>query len=222
MMKLYGTIASPHVGRVVLAARHKKIDLEIEWPAGGLKSAAYLAINPLGLQPAFQHDDQFFIESEVICEYLEDLFPTPTILPGDAAARARARTVSRVIDLYFWPDVNQLFHQYFDPTWLDAAEVEACKARLAARYRILDGLMTVGGPWAAGEFSLADCTLLPRVLMIQKTVGPKFGIPDLAQAGPTLTAWWKQVNATPLTSAFLPECYAATDAYLAKAMAQHA
>jgi glutathione S-transferase len=215
MMKVYGTMASPHVGRVVLVARHKKLDLSVEWPAGGLKSAAFLAMNPLGKMPAFEHDGQTFIESEVICEYLEDLYPTPTILPGNAAARARARTVSRVVDLYFWPDVNALFHHYFDPTWLDAAAFEACKTRLAAMYPILDGLMTAGGPWAAGEFSLADCTLLPRVLMMQKTVGPKFGVPDLAQGGPNLKAWWKQVNAAPLTSAFVPECYAATDAYLA-------
>ena len=219
MMKVYGTIASPHVARVMLVARHKKLPLSVEWPAGGLKSAAFLAMNPLGKMPAFEHDGQYFIESEVICEYLEDLYPTPTILPGDAAARARARTVSRVVDLYFWPDVNALFHQFFDPTWLDSAGFEACKARLAAMYPILDGLMTVGGPWAAGEFSLADCTLLPRVVMMQKSVVPKFGIPDLAQGGSNLKAWWKQVNAAPLTSAFVPECYASMDAYIA--MAKH-
>jgi hypothetical protein len=33
-MKVYGTIASPHVARVVLVARHKKLDLAVEWPAG--------------------------------------------------------------------------------------------------------------------------------------------------------------------------------------------
>lgn len=220
MMKVYGTIASPHVARVVLVARHKNLPLAVEWPAGGLKSAAYLAMNPMGRMPVLEHDGQYVIESEVICEYLEDLFPAPTILPGNAHARARARTVSRVVDLYFWPDLNQLLHRLIDPTWLDAAAIEACKARLAAMVPVLDSLMAVGGPWAAGEFSLADCTLLPRVLMVQKSVGPKFGLPDLAQGGPNLAAWWRQVNAAPLTSAFIPECDAAMDAYLAT-LAEH-
>jgi hypothetical protein len=57
--------------------------------------------------------------------------------------------------------------------------------------------------------------MLPRVLMLQQVIVPAFGIPDPAQAGPKLAAWWKQVCAAPFTSAFIPECNAATDAYLA-------
>ena len=43
MMKIYG-IASPHVARVMLVALHKKLALQVEWSAGGLKSAGYLAM----------------------------------------------------------------------------------------------------------------------------------------------------------------------------------
>ena len=214
MMKLYGTIASPHVARVALVARHKKLPLPVEWPAGGLKSAAYLAMNPFGKMPTLEHDGHYVIESEVICQYLEDLHPTPTIFPGDAVARARARNVSRVVDLYVWPDANLLFHEQLDPGTLDAKAIEASKARLAATFAIIEGLLTAG-PWAAGEFSLADCSLLTRVVMMQMTIVPTFGVADPAGAGPKLAAWWSLVNADPFTSAFVAEMRAATDAYLA-------
>jgi glutathione S-transferase len=209
----------PRLAAILLLASNGILDYLLKLLKRAMKSVAYLAMNPLGKMPVLEHDGQYVIESEVICQYLEDLYPTPTILPGNALARARARTVSRVVDLHFWPDVNQLFHQVLDPTYLDSAAIEVCKARLATMVPILDSVMAFGKPWAAGEFSLADCTLLPRVLMMQKTVVPAFGVPDLAQGGPNLGAWWKQVNAASFTSAFVPECYAATDAYLA--MAKH-
>jgi len=214
MMKLYGALASPYVARVVLAARYKKLELPVEMPAGGLKSPEYLAMNPFGKMPTLEHGSRHVIESEVICEYLEELHPEPSILPGDALARAHARTVSRVVDLYVGPESSVMFRQ-MNPATRDAAAVEAAKAKLAEAVRILDGLMA-SGPWAAGAFSLADCTLLPRVVLMQKTVVPILGVPDLASAGPNLAAWWGKVNAEPLTASFVPEYGAAVDAFLAR------
>jgi glutathione S-transferase len=220
MMKVYGTIASPHVARVVLVARHKKLPLAVEWPAGGLKSAAYLTMNPVGKMPTLEHDGHFIIESEVICQYLEDLHPTPTIFPGDALARARARTVSRVVDLYVWPDANLLFHEQLEPGTLDAMAIAASKDKLAAAFSILEGLIA-GGPWAAGEFSLADCTLLTRVVMMQTTIVPALGAGEPARAGPNLAAWWSKVTSDPFTAAFVAEMRVATDAYLATLRSGH-
>jgi glutathione S-transferase len=214
MMKLYGALASPYVARVVLAARHKKLDLPVEMPADGLKSAGYLAMNPFGKMPTLEHGDRHVIESEVICEYLEDLHPTPSILPGDAFTRARARTVSRVVDLYVGPESSALFKQ-MNPATRDAAAVAAGSARLADAVRVLDRMMA-GGPWAAGEFSLADCTLLPRVVLMQKTIVPVLGVPDPAHASPNIAAWWSRVQTEPMTAAFVPEYGAAVDAFLAR------
>ena len=89
------------------------------------------------------------------------------------------------------------------------------KAKLADAVRILDGLMA-SGPWAAGGFSLADCTLLPRVVLMQKTVVLALGVPDLASAGPNLAAWWRKVNDDPLTAPFVPEYGGAVEAFLAR------
>ena len=110
-MKLYGALASPYVARVVLLARAKALDLVPAMPAGGIKSPAYLALNPFGKMPTLDHDGQALIESQVICEYLEDLHPAPALMPADPLGRARVRTLCRVLDLYVAPESGVLFRQ---------------------------------------------------------------------------------------------------------------
>ena len=82
-MKLYGVLLSPYVTRVLLAVRYKGLDIPLAPPpGGGLKSPEYLAINPYGKMPALEADGAAIIESEVICEFLDERFPEKRILPG--------------------------------------------------------------------------------------------------------------------------------------------
>ena len=69
-MKLYGSIASPYVARVVMFADLKGIELPMEAAPGGMGSDEYKAINPTGKIPALQvdgpHGKQTIAESTVI------------------------------------------------------------------------------------------------------------------------------------------------------------
>src|SRR5262249_39699558 len=55
------------------------------------KSPDYLALNPNGVVPTLLHGDRVVYESNVITEYLDDVFPTPRLYPDDPWARARAK-----------------------------------------------------------------------------------------------------------------------------------
>ncbi len=62
-------------------------------------SPAYLALNPNGVVPTLVHDGRAIIESTVICEYLEEIYPhEPRLAPDNAAARAEMRVWLRYID----------------------------------------------------------------------------------------------------------------------------
>jgi len=58
----------------------------------------YLAINPKGVVPALDHDGRIVIESTLVCEYLDDVFPSPRLVPADPWLRARMRLWSKTID----------------------------------------------------------------------------------------------------------------------------
>jgi len=49
--------------------------------ATGMKSPAYLAINPMGKVPALRHGDAVVTEAAAICAYLADAFPQAKLAP---------------------------------------------------------------------------------------------------------------------------------------------
>ena len=59
-------------------------------------------INPNGQVPVLDHDGKIITESTVICEYLEDEFPTtPALRPADSYGRAQMRIWTKWVDEYF-------------------------------------------------------------------------------------------------------------------------
>ena len=177
-------------------------------------------MNPFGKMPTLEHDGRYIIESEVICQYLEDLYPTPTILPGDALARAHARNVSRVVDLYVWPDANLLFHEQLVP-WSARCNChpgqQGPTGHDVCHYRRAVGGRAVGG-WGvlAGGLQLVDARRHDA-----DDDCAAFGVANPADAGPKLAAWWSLANADPFTSAFVAEMRAATNTYLATLASGH-
>jgi maleylpyruvate isomerase len=75
---------------------------------GDQRGAAYLAVNPQGLVPSLETPDgQVFTQSLAIMEWLDETFPEPPLLPGDAAGRARVRALAQAVALDIHP-INNL------------------------------------------------------------------------------------------------------------------
>jgi glutathione S-transferase len=58
----------------------------------------YLKLNPKGVVPTLIHDGNAIIESTLICEYLEQAFPEPSLVPASAYVRSQMRRWSKHID----------------------------------------------------------------------------------------------------------------------------
>src|SRR5690554_1156746 len=71
---------------------------EIDLAAQQQHSPEYLRINPNGVIPAIIHDGRALHESATICEYLEEVFPEPSLCPSDPYDRARMRNWVRHVD----------------------------------------------------------------------------------------------------------------------------
>jgi glutathione S-transferase len=216
-MKLYGSLASPYVARVVLFAKLKGIDLQPQVPEGGIKSPEYLAKNPMGKMPTLEVDGLALPESEVICEYLEDVYPGSGGLPASPADRARARLIARVQDLYVGPSATTLIRN-LTPAKRDEAAVAGAKSGLETGLGYLDHFLTANDFAAGPEPSIADCALLPAFTMLRKVVVPLFGLQDPTTQSGKLGHWWSTVSTDPVTAPFIQQYSAAVDAFM-KAMA---
>lgn len=96
-MKLYGYFRSSAAYRARIALNLKGLKYQYA-PVNLLKDEAwseeYRRINPQGIVPALEDDGVIVPQSMAICEYLEERFPIPAILPRDPAGRARVRAIT--------------------------------------------------------------------------------------------------------------------------------
>ena len=93
----------------------------------------YKAINPRGQVPALDDGGKIVTESTVICEYLEDEYPTEVRLrPDNSFDRAEMRVWTKWVDEYFcWCVSTVGWHRYVGNMvkGLDDADDEAEGAR---------------------------------------------------------------------------------------------
>jgi glutathione S-transferase len=60
----------------------------------------YLALNATGVVPTLVHDGRAVRESLVICEYLEEAFPGPSLVPTNYVERARMRVWCKDVETF--------------------------------------------------------------------------------------------------------------------------
>ena len=139
----------------------------------GCAPQEYRAFNPISKMPSLDVDGRCIAESEVICEYLEEVYPDPPMLPADPILRAHSRMVSRINDLYIAPHNNGLVQQQqADPR--DQQLIDTAAAEFEKGFRYVAHFMGPG-PFAAGDRpSIGDCALTPFIIMLKHTVLPFF------------------------------------------------
>jgi glutathione S-transferase/maleylpyruvate isomerase len=125
-MILYQTALSIYSTKVRIACAVKGVAPELREPPGGYRSAQYRALVPAATIPALVDGGLTLSESDAIIEYLDETCPGPALLPTGAAGRARARMLSRLIDLRLEAALRRLFPlvgpQPLGPELLDPAE----------------------------------------------------------------------------------------------------
>lgn len=209
-MRLIGNPMSPFVMRCLMAARFKGEKLAVEMPEGGIKSADYLVLNPMGKMPTLVDGDFALPESAVIVEYLDEVLDGPPLLPDVAEGRALARLIARMGDLYLVPALTPIFNARSNPDGVPAA-LE--KLRDALGY--LEAVRPAHADYLAGDAAgIADATLMPMFFYLEM-FEPQFGTAGLLAATPGLSAWWDRRKATELGSLMMSEMSAALAAFMA-------
>ncbi len=154
--------------RVALAEKGLEFDLKVEelWQ----RRPEFLAMNPAGDVPVLVEDEgRVLADSTAIAEYLEEAFPLPPLVPGDAIARAEVRRLVAWFDVKFNREVTEnLVGEKMMKRFLRTGEPDS-RAIRAGRHNIhahLDYItwLVERRTWLAGDdFSLADVAAASHV-----------------------------------------------------------
>ncbi|MBX2838235.1 MAG: glutathione S-transferase family protein [Gammaproteobacteria bacterium] len=101
MLKLYHANHSTCSQKVRLCLAEKALGWEselINLATNEHLSNDYLKLNPNGVVPTLVHDNAVIIDSGVICEYLDEVFPHTPMMPADPIERATVRAWVRYFD----------------------------------------------------------------------------------------------------------------------------
>jgi glutathione S-transferase len=101
-------------------------EIKLDLFSGDQLRPEYLKINPNGVVPSLIHNGRTVIDSAVIIEYLDEVFPEPTALvPQDAVARAAMRSFIRYTDEVPTPAVRVPSYNFaFLPHFRDMPEAD--------------------------------------------------------------------------------------------------
>jgi glutathione S-transferase len=195
MLELYHHGSSVCAAKVRFALAEKRLDWTghyIDLLKGEQFAESFLRINPRAMVPALVHDGRIIIESTVICEYLEEVFPERPIYPKDPYLRAEVRLWTKAVDEDLHPACSAVTYvvshrhtilrhgaQKFED-FLKTPSTESIEARKLKFQWIEKGL---AAPGAADKIRLYD-----RYLRRMETalagrdwlVGDAFSIADIA------------------------------------------
>ncbi|BEV72527.1 MULTISPECIES: glutathione S-transferase family protein [unclassified Paludibacterium] len=173
MIKLYGAPLSPYYNKVRIALLEKGVKFEeiLQRPS---QDAEVLACSPLGKIPYVEIGQFHLSESTAIIEWLEDAYPTASLLPPTPNSRALSRQLMQLIDLDLIQGCAPFQrHKVFGAPLDEQARSDA-RAKII---RTLAGMarIAVFAPFLAGDtFSYADLSaaaVLPGVKLASDMLG---------------------------------------------------
>lgn len=171
-MKLYTYFRSSAAFRVRIALHLKRLAYEpvfVHLAKGQHRAPEYAEVNPQALLPTLELDDGTrLVQSLAIIEWLDEKHPAPPLVPKDALARARVRSLSYLIACEIHPLNNLRVLQHLKRALGQTQE------QIDEWYRhwIADGLAKLEAELARpgnGKFShgdapsMADCCLVPQI-----------------------------------------------------------
>lgn len=193
-IRLYDAVPSSNSDRVKIALHEKGLSYDrttLVLANKDQKRPEFLKLNPYGKVPVIDDDGRILFESCIINEYLDEKYPTPSLMPRDPYLRGRGRIL-----------IDYALNYIHEPYWALRAEMlkagsERDNAVAEEKRRSLRELMQylemdlADKPYFLGGFSLTDIAIVPRALRMEA-----YGALP-APSLPRLAAWLERMKSRP-------------------------
>ncbi|MEM7127119.1 MAG: glutathione S-transferase family protein [Chloroflexota bacterium] len=111
MLELYHHGSSVCAAKVRFALAEKGVEWKshyLDILAGDQFTDEFMGLNPKAVVPTVVHDGHVLVESTVICEYIDEVFDGPSLVPDTALARARMRLWTKAVDEEIHPACGEV------------------------------------------------------------------------------------------------------------------
>ena len=192
MLKLYSGDLSPYSARVRMQIYAKGItDIVLERPSDfGLPS--FRKRLPIGRIPVLDIDGDLMPESDVIAEYLEQIYPEPSLLGATPRETAHIRTIARMGDIYLMNNMFMLSPQS-RAVDRDQGVVDMLGGQVVRNIKALDKMIGTDGYACSGRLTLADCALVPALFLVENVL-PGTGVENPIPKAANVAAWWAAIQ----------------------------
>jgi glutathione S-transferase len=205
-MKLYSGDLSPYSARVRLQIYAKGLtDIAIERPAH-FGTPKFRDEFPIGRIPVLDiGGGDTIAESEVIAEYLEAIYPEPSMLGATPRETAHIRTIARIGDIYIMNNMFMLSAQSRAET-RDEGVVRLLGGQVTRNVKALDKLIGGDGFACCGRITMADCALVPGLFMVENVL-PAVGVANPIPANAKVAAYWAAIQTNAHAAKVLAELH---------------
>ena len=189
--------------RIALALKGLAYDqVAINLAQGAQTSVGFTMMNPQGLVPYLIDGEVGLNQSLAIIDYLDEVYPDPPLLPGDAIGRARVRSAALAIACDIHPLNNLRVLNYLK------AEMGQEQAAIDTWYRywVEVGFTALEeiAEGATGAYLFGDAVTLADICLVPQMWNARRLQADIARF-PKLVAIDTRLNALPAVAAARPE-----------------
>ncbi|GMT13735.1 hypothetical protein PFISCL1PPCAC_5032, partial [Pristionchus fissidentatus] len=196
--RIYSMRFCPWAERAVLYAAAKGIEVEVVNINLVNKPEWYYNKHPQGKVPAFEKDGKIVIESGIIPEYLDGLYPESAILPTDPYLRAQQRILLDQV-----APITTAFYGLF-AIYREKLEGEARDAKIKTVEDAVDGIekLLKEDYFGGSSAGFVDWLIFPFFERLALLSSP-LSLPSLFPSSrwPALSSWFGRISAHPAAAA---------------------
>ena len=182
MMTLYSRSDDPRCHRVRLVLTEKELDVRVVEVDAARPPEDLIDLNPYQTLPTLVDRDLVVYDAGIICEYLDERFPHPGLMPADPAARAHARVALRRIEQEWYAVADELQS-------VERRERDRVRKVLAESILASEPLFKLRPWFLSDQFSLLDAAIAPVLWRL-----PGWGV-DLGSNAPGVERYSRKVFA---------------------------
>ncbi|MFT4676470.1 MAG: glutathione S-transferase [Patiriisocius sp.] len=203
-MKLYTGNLSPYSAKVRMQIYAMGItDIEFDLPVAEFFSGNFVKRSPIGRIPVLVVDEGVIPESEVIAEYLDELYPEKSMVGTTLKERADVRVISRIADVYLMNNIFMCLGQLMPDKRVEAV-VELLMGQVKRGIGALENHLGDGDFAVGNTLTRADCTLVPALYMCQGSM-PRLGVDNPIIGTTKVAAYWEKIQKNEFAAKIMAE-----------------